>query len=93
MVDPDFEIMVTKGYSLVTVNVIYYLPDYNSLVNEFLWQSLDLRPKYPRIQKFLQHWQNEIDAVIKEIQLTDSFGLSPRKFRKIEELNMGGLFH
>jgi len=93
MVDKDFNKMFTKGYSVVTVNVIYYLPDYNSIVNEFLWQSLDLRPEYPRIKKFLNFWQTEIDAVIKEIQLSDSHGFSPRKFRKIEELKFGGLFN
>ena len=89
MIDDDFHKMVTKGYSLVTVNVIYYLPDYSSLVNEFLWQSLDLRPEYPRIKKFLNFWQNEINAVIKEIQLSDSHGLKPRSFRKIEEITIG----
>lgn len=86
MTDPDFEKMLVKGYSLVTINVIYFLPDHRSLVNEFMWQTLDLRPKYPRIEKFLDYWRREIDAVIKEVQLSDSVGLNPRHFRKIEEI-------
>jgi uncharacterized protein Usg len=91
MTDPDFEKMLFKGYSLVTINVIYFLPDHRSLVNEFMWQTCDLSPKYPRVKKFLDFWQREIDAVIKEVQLSDSIGLKPRYFRKVEEIT--GLLH
>lgn len=88
MIDQDFEKMFNQGYSLVTVNVIYFIPDYNSLVNEFMWQTLDIQPKYPRVMKFLNFWQTEIEAVIKEIQLADSRGFQPRSFRRIEEITL-----
>jgi uncharacterized protein Usg len=88
MYDKDFELMFNKGYSLVTVNVIYFLPDYSSLLNEFMWQTVDLQPKYPRVTKFLDFWRREIDAVIKEVQLSDSRGMKPRSFRRIEEITI-----
>jgi uncharacterized protein Usg len=87
MNDPDFEKILVKGYSVVTVNVVYFLPDHRSLVNEFLWQTLDLQPKYPRVIRFLDFWQREIDAIIREIQLADSSGLQPRHFRSVAEIN------
>ena len=59
-------------YSIVTVNVLYYMPDYQQIVNEFLWQTLDLRPRYPRVHRFLDYWHREIEAVIKEIIICDS---------------------
>jgi uncharacterized protein Usg len=65
--DADFEKIFRHNYSLVTVNVLYFLPDTSHLVNEFLWQTLDVRPTYPRIHKFLNFWREEIDAVIKEV--------------------------
>jgi uncharacterized protein Usg len=55
----------------VTVEVIYYIPDYSRIVNVFLWQTFDLRPKYPRIHTFLDFWRREIDAVIKEVVIFD----------------------
>jgi uncharacterized protein Usg len=57
---------------LVTVNVLYYLPDYCDIVNEFWWQTYDQRPRYPRVHRFLDHWHREIDAVIKEIIISET---------------------
>jgi len=58
--------------SLVTVQVFYHIPGYHSLINQFIWQTLDQRPRYPRIHRFLDHWRREIDAVIQEIVITDT---------------------
>ena len=51
---------------LVTIQVIYYMPDYQQLVNEFVWQTQDTIPKYPRSERFIRFWHTNIDAVIKE---------------------------
>jgi uncharacterized protein Usg len=83
--DTDFEKVFGRGYSLVTINVIYYMPDYRHLLNEFIWQTLDKRPKYPRIEQFLGFWRREIDAVIKEIILTDLGTPEPADLRNIEQ--------
>lgn len=56
--------------SIVTVQVLYFIPGY-SLLNEFLWQTLDTRPRYPRVHSFLDYWRREIDAVIKEVTICD----------------------
>ena len=77
----DFESIFVSGYSLVTVNVLYYMPDHQHILNEFLWQTLDLRPKYPRIHKFLDYWRREIDAVIKEVTICDIPDPDVKKWR------------
>lgn len=58
--------------SLVTVQVFYFIPGYSYLINEFLWQTLDRRPRYPRVHRFLDFWRREIDAVIKEVTISDA---------------------
>jgi uncharacterized protein Usg len=55
---------------IATVHIYYYIPDYNSLLQEFLWQTEDLIPEFPRVHKFLWHWKNNIHATIQEINLT-----------------------
>jgi uncharacterized protein Usg len=65
-------VFLADNYGIVTVNVIYHMPDYPDLLNQFLWQTLDLRPDYPRIHRFLKFWRREIDAVIAEIVICDS---------------------
>jgi uncharacterized protein Usg len=69
--DKDFEVRIARGYSLVTVNVLYWMPDHRHVLNEFTWQTLDLKPRYPRIEQFLDYWRREIDAVIREVRIAE----------------------
>ena len=32
----------------VLIRIYYYLPDYSSLVQEFIWGTMDIIPEYPR---------------------------------------------
>lgn len=74
----DFELRL-KGYGLTTIEIFYYMPDHHSLIQEFIWQTLDIKPEYPRINKFLNYWKNEIKATIKEIILTHDNVIQPSK--------------
>tara|TARA_B100000287_G_scaffold383488_1_gene389307 strand:- start:1123 stop:1356 length:234 start_codon:yes stop_codon:yes gene_type:complete len=55
---------------LVIVNVNYWMPDYTSILQEFIWQTEDLVPEIPRVHKFLNFWHENIDAVISEVQVS-----------------------
>lgn len=68
-----------KGWRLATAEVLYYLPDHPSLLQSFIWQTLDLAPSYPRIHKFLDFWRAEIDAVIHSVRLASGEHLAPAK--------------
>ena len=41
---------------LVTLNVLYWMPDYENILQQFTWQTKDIVPEYPRVHKFLNHW-------------------------------------
>ncbi len=60
--------MIVK--ELVTVHVYYWMPDYNNVLNQFIWQTKDIVPEIPRVHKFLNFWHEEIDAVINEVQVS-----------------------
>ena len=70
-----------KGWRLATAEVLYYLPDHPSLLQSFIWQTLDLAPSYPRIHRFLDFWRREIDAVIHSVQLATGETLAPAKLQ------------
>ncbi len=55
---------------LVTLNVLYWLPDYNNILQQFTWQTKDIVPEYPRVHKFLNFWHHNIEAVISEVFVT-----------------------
>lgn len=66
-----------KGWRLATAEVLYYLPDHPSLLQSFIWQTLDLAPQYPRIHHFLNFWRREIEAVIHSVQVASGETLAP----------------
>lgn len=84
--DDNFRKQFVDGYRMTTIDIFYYRPDYQSLVQEFVWQTLDIPPRFPRIELFLDHWRKNIDAVIKEIFLSTADPLGAQTFHKIDHL-------
>lgn len=54
----------------VVLRVYYWMPDYNSILQEFMWQLNDVVPDYPRVHKFLNHWHENIEAVIETVEVS-----------------------
>jgi uncharacterized protein Usg len=64
-----FNPVILRKPVLVTVDIFYYMPDYTHLVQEFIWQMEDNVPEMERVRKYLRHWKEEIDVVLKEIKI------------------------
>ena len=75
--------ILLKRKILVTLNILYWMPDYEDILQEFTWQTDDIKPQYPRVHKFLSYWHDNIDAVIAEVQIADSCETKYRPVRKI----------
>lgn len=84
--DQDFELILLHGFSLVTIKIIYSMPDYTNLVQEFIWQTIDLKPKYPRVRGFLDHWETNLDGKIKKVLIFDNDSYDGTGFSKISEI-------
>ncbi len=69
------------GKRLTTAEVLYYIPDHPSLLQSFMWQTLDDAPDFPRIQRFLDYWRREIDAVIHSVAISSCGQIGPAKVR------------
>ena len=88
MADDDFRQRLGGG-SLLTAEVLYYRPDYPSLLQSFVWQTIDIAPKFPRLAGFLDHWRREIEAVIHSISIVHAGLLQPAEVRLVgEELKL-----
>ena len=77
-VDPDFQRQL-KGGRLTTAEVLYYMPAHPSLLQSFLWQTMDEAPNFPRVQRFLDYWRREIDAVIHSVTVGGVGLIAPPK--------------
>ena len=60
-----------KKWTVATVQVVYYIPDHLHIVKEFMWQTEDQIPNFPRITRFLDYWDKHIDGPIKEVYIYD----------------------
>ena len=56
--DPDFLNMLA-GFGLTTAEILYRMPDHPHLLQSFSWQFADMAPAYPRLKRFLSHWERE----------------------------------
>ena len=65
--------MILIRNTIVTINVLYWMPDYTHILQEFIWQTSDMRPEYPRVHRFLNYWHDNIEAVISEVNIADNY--------------------
>lgn len=85
------------GYRLTLFEITYRMPDHKALLQTFLWQILDLPPKFPGIQNFLDFWERELaEAPIHSVRLATTSLVGLREFRisnTVLTLPSGNLIH
>ena len=79
---------IFKNWTLATVHVVYYIPDYLHIVNEFSWQTEDTRTDYPRIKRFLDYWDKNIAGPIKDVYIIDHDDVNPQEVRHLDRTYM-----
>ncbi len=53
---------VLLNQRLTTAEILYHLPDHPALLQSFIWQHMDVAPDYPRLRKFLDYWEDNIEG-------------------------------
>ena len=76
----DFELMV-KDYRLTTAEILYHMPDHPSLLQTYVWQGLDLAPKFPTLHKFLDFWERSLDGRLHSVTIASARLIQPNRFR------------
>ncbi|MES2984118.1 MAG: Usg family protein [Pseudomonadota bacterium] len=77
---PDMELML-RNYRLTTAEILYHFPDHPVLLQSFVWQELDLAPKFPGLKKFLAFWDRELDGKIHSVKVMHAEIITPQEFR------------
>lgn len=73
-----------KDYRLTTAKIIYHLPDYRDLLQEYIWQDYDLAPQFPVLTKFLDFWTREIDGKLHSVYVAKQSLITPGDYRFAE---------
>ena len=58
-----------RGYRLTTAEILYRLPDHPVMLQTFIWQDLDIAPRFPVLNKFLHFWQSSLDGKLHSVRV------------------------
>jgi len=74
------------GYRLTTAEILYHLPDHPRVLQSYIWQELDIAPRFPVLHKFLDFWTREIEGKLHSVRVASVGLISPAQFRHTEHL-------
>jgi len=70
-----------QGYRLTTAKILYHMPDHPGLLQTFVWQQLDLAPRFPELNRFLAFWEREIEGRLHSVSVATAGLLTPAELR------------
>src|SRR3954453_13341979 len=73
-----------KDYRLTTAEILYHLPDHPGILQTYVWQELDIAPRYPVLNKFLEFWRRELDGQLHSVRIASASLIKPPTFRHPE---------
>jgi uncharacterized protein Usg len=75
-----------RDYRLTTAEILYHIPDYPALLQTYVWQELDIAPKYPVLQKFLKFWRSSLDGRLHSVRVATAGLITPVEWRHTDHL-------
>jgi uncharacterized protein Usg len=70
-----------KDYRLTTAEILYHLPDHPGILQTFVWQDLDIAPRYPVLHRFLDFWRRELDGPVHSVRVASASLVKPASVR------------
>ena len=59
-------------YRLTTAEILYRFPDFPGLLQSYLWQDMDIAPDFPRLTKFLDYWERNLDGKLYAVRIANA---------------------
>ena len=73
--------LALRGYRLTTAEILYHMPDHPELLQTFIWQELDMAPRFPVLNKFLRFWTVNIEGQLHSVRVAARGLISPAELR------------
>nr|WP_172637333.1 usg protein [Acidiphilium multivorum] len=70
-----------EGYRLTTAEILYHLPDHPGVLQSFVWQDLDIAPRYPVLYRFLDFWSRQIEGKLHSVRVGTAALITPGEMR------------
>lgn len=70
-----------RDYRLTTAEILYHLPDHPAVLQTYIWQALDLAPRFPELRKFLEFWTTNLDGKLHSVRVANCEIITPPQIR------------
>jgi uncharacterized protein Usg len=70
-----------RDYRLTTAEILYHLPDHPEILQTYIWQELDIAPRFPVLRKFLDFWHRELDGRLHSVRVASATLIKPPSYR------------
>ena len=70
-----------KDWRLTTAEILYHLPDHPGVLQTYVWQELDLAPRFPALHRFLDFWSREIEGRLHSVRVGSRLLIGPAEMR------------
>ena len=75
--------LLLMGYGLTTAELFYRIPDYQNVLNTFIWQEYDIAPDHPNLFRFIEFWQDEIEGPLHSVRFVHRKKLASGEWRNV----------
>ena len=69
-----------SDYRLTTAEILYHMPDHPHILQTYVWQELDIAPKFPVLKKFLHFWERELEGKLYSITVAHVGIIAPAEW-------------
>jgi uncharacterized protein Usg len=76
----EMELMLT-GHGLTTAQIFYRMPDFESVIQTYVWQDYDTAPDFPKLFDFLDFWKRKLEGPLHSVQFTHRRLIQPGEWR------------
>ncbi|MDE8345355.1 MAG: Usg family protein [Acidocella sp.] len=66
-----------RDYRLTTAEILYHMPDHPAVLQSFIWQHLDIAPRFPELRKFLDFWSRSLDGKLHSVRVGAASLIAP----------------
>jgi len=67
-------------YGITTDENIYWMLAHQNVLQSYVWQNLDLAPRFPNLSKFLDFWDKNLEGKLHRIRVANTQLIKPAEF-------------
>jgi uncharacterized protein Usg len=70
-----------NDYRITTAEILYWMPDHRHVLQTYIWQNVDLAPRFPNLTKFLDFWDRELEGKLHKVTVANARLIKPAEFK------------